>query len=88
MQGNTETELTRVEIKAVLDRHYGSRKQLADELSLSKTAITLYLKGKMTSQGIEHAAREFALRLLQEERRQKLSGSVREFKELLNTEGD
>lgn len=60
--------LTRIEIRKIFRRHRGSANFIANQLGVTAATISLWLKGKTTSQRIADAACAKALELLERER--------------------
>ena len=64
----TETRiLERREIRAVFRRHRGTAYRLAAEIGLSRTTVSQWLRGRITSRKVADAAQTRALELLRAE---------------------
>ena len=61
--------LKRTEIRSVLDRHPGSKGQIAESLGIKSQNISKWLKGQTVSRRIAEAANSKALELLEQEKR-------------------
>jgi hypothetical protein len=64
---NETQTMSRKEIRQVFREHRGAAAELAAKLHVSKTTISLVLRGKNTSERILTAAREMAEGLLAKE---------------------
>lgn len=60
-------KLSRSEIRRVFARNRGAASELARDLDLSPVTVSLWLRGKITSERIGTAAEERAALLLEEE---------------------
>lgn len=63
-------KLRRVEIREILKRHVGSIGELAGHLRITSQSVSMWLRGKGTSQRIADAAEKKALELLQTEKQE------------------
>jgi len=62
-----KAQLSQDRVREILKRHPGSIGQLADELGVTITSVSMVLRGRGTSQRIEQAAQKRAAELLKRE---------------------
>jgi predicted transcriptional regulator len=67
----TQVALGRTEVRRILKRHPGCIARIADELELTPTSVSMYLRGRGTSARIAAACHDWALDMLKLEERQK-----------------
>lgn len=60
--------LKRTEVREILKRHPGSISTIADELGVTTTTVSMWLRGKTTSARIETACHKRAHEFLQQEK--------------------
>ena len=65
--GEEQVRLRRTEVRAILKRHDGSISEVARQLGVTTQSVSMYLRGKGTSERIADATHAKALELLAKE---------------------
>lgn len=69
IQSEKTVQLRRPQVREILKRHRGSISQIADELGITTTSVSMWLRGRGVSRRIEAASQVKALQLLKSEDR-------------------